>query len=196
MPVVSMQARLSAATLQSNLSPQLSQKIFGISLKLTVPGQADQTSAKVEKWIKSCDGHVENQLEKLFADIAELKSTHQAVTGLAVEVMKHPTAKKELAAMMTRILDDKDAYEQAVNVYEQAAFDKGEKAIREAMGPLISLPVVDQELFNTLEVLAAAPGAGVIIEKHMKIISEDTALAKLIDTFLTNLLATCGDLQI
>ncbi|MCK9523923.1 MAG: hypothetical protein M0R76_12925 [Proteobacteria bacterium] len=196
MPVVSMKARLSAATLQSNLSPEMSQKIFGISIKLTVPGQADETSAKVEKWIAACDGHVENKLERLLLDIADLRSTHRAVTGLASEVMRHPSTKKELADMMARILDNQEAFDQSVVLYEQAAFDNGEKAIREAMEPLFKNPVVDQELFKTLEVLASAPGAGAIIEKHMQIVSEDKELARLIDKFLSNLLSTCGDLPI
>jgi hypothetical protein len=194
--VLSMQARLSAATLQSNLSPKLSQKIFGISLKLSVPGKSEETSAKVEQWISSCDGNVEAQLEKLFVDVSKLKSTSKAVAALAAEVIGHPTTRRELAEMIVRILDDKDAYNQAVKVYEQAAFDKGEKQIRDALTALIAMPVVDKELFATLEKLAAAPGAGAIIEKHMNTVSEDPEMAALVDTFLINLLVVCGDIPI
>jgi hypothetical protein len=196
LPVLSIQGKLAAATLQSNLSPKVAQKVFGISLTLSVKGDSKETSAKVEKWISSCNGHMESQMDKLFKEISNVPSVKKAVENLAVEILNHPTTKRELAQMMINILEDKNAYNAAVKVYEEVAFDKGEQDIHKSIINLFNLPVVDTQLFLSLNNLAKAKGAGNLMSKHISQISEDKKMAELIDNFLINLLVTCGDITI
>jgi hypothetical protein len=120
----------------------------------------------------------------------------KAVENLAVEILNHPTTKRELAQMMINILEDKNAYNAAVKVYEEVAFDKGEQDIHKSIINLFNLPVVDTQLFLSLNNLAKAKGAGNLMSKHISQISEDKKMAELIDNFLINLLVTCGDITI
>jgi hypothetical protein len=95
--------------------------------------------------------------------------------------------------MMRNIMGDKDAHKAMVKAYEAAAFDKGEEEVRKRVSAILDLPVVDRELFATLDRLAAAPGAEPMMNKHISKVGEDPELAALLETFIVNLLDACGD---
>ena len=193
MPVLQLQAKIAAIPMQENMSPEASQKLLGLALKLSVAGKSAETAAKVQEWAAKCDPNMVAALEKLFQNLAKLKSVETAFEGIAVEVVGHETTGREFAAMMASIMKDKDANKAMIKAYENAAFDNGEKAVRGSIEKIVALPVVDTELFAALERLAAAEGAPAIIEKHFKVIGEDPEMAKLVDKFVIDLLATCGD---
>jgi hypothetical protein len=193
MPVLQLQAKIAAIPMQENMSPEASQKLLGLALKLSVAGQSKETAAQVEAWATKCDPHMAEALERLFQKMAQLKSTEAAFEGLAVEVVGHPTTEREFVLMMTNIMKDKDAHKAMTKAYEDAAFDNGEKAVRKSIEKVIALPIVDAELFAALERLATAEGAPAIIEKHFKVIGEDPEMAKLVDAFIVDVLNTCGD---
>ncbi len=156
-------------------------------------GKSDETSKKVESWIQNCDGHVEEQIEKLFRGIADLKSVETALQGIVVSVVAHERTKTEFVSMMSNIMKDKDANKAMTKAYENTAFDKSENTIRASIEKIVKLPVVDNELFAALERLASAPGANGIMEKEMAGIGDDPEMAKLVDGFVVGLLETCGD---
>ncbi len=192
-PLLQLQAKLAAISLQQNLSPKSSQKLFGIALKLSVAGKSDATATKVEAWTKNCNGKVEAEIEKLFKQVSQLKSLDASLQGLAVEVIGHQRTGDEMALMMTNIMKDKAARAAMTKAYENAAFDNGDKAIRGSIQKIVDLPVVDDELFAALGRLADAEGAGAIMEKHLTSVGEDPEMAKLVDLFILDLLNTCGD---
>lgn len=193
MPMLQLQAKIAAIPMQENMSPEASQKLLGLALKLSVAGKSKETAGKVEAWSTKCDPHMVAALEKLFQKLAKLKSVEAAFQGIAVEVVGHETTQREFAVMMANIMKDKDAHKAMTKAYENAAFDNGEKAVRGSIGKVVVLPVVDTELFAALDRLATAEGAPVIIEKHFKVIGEDPEMAKLVDGFIIDLLKTCGD---
>ena len=193
MPVLQLQAKIAAIPMQENMSPEASQKLLGLALKLSVAGKSAETAAKVQDWATKCDPNMVAALEKLFKQLAKLKSVETAFEGIAVEVVEHATTQREFAAMMANIMKDKDANKAMTKAYENAAFENGEKAVRGSIEKIVALPVVDTELFAALGRLAAAEGAPAIIEKHFKVIGEDPEMAKLVDGFVIDLLATCGD---
>jgi hypothetical protein len=193
MPVLQLQAKIAAIPMQENMSPEASQKLLGLALKLSVAGKSKETAAKVQDWATKCDPNMVAALEKLFQNLTKLKSVETAVEGIAVDVVGHETTGREFAAMMANIMKDADANKAMIKAYENAAFDNGEKAVRGSIEKVVALPIVDTELFAALERLAAAEGAPAIIEKHFKVIGEDPEMAKLVDKFVVDLLATCGD---
>jgi hypothetical protein len=184
---------MAAIPMQENMSPQASQKLLGLALRLSVAGKSAETAAKVQDWATKCDPNMVAALEKLFQNFAKLKSVEIAFQGIAVEVVGHATTQREFAAMMANIMKDKDANKAMTKAYEDAAFENGEKAVRGSIEKIVALPVVDTELFAALERLAMAEGASAIIEKHFKVIGEDPEMAKLVDKFIIDLLNTCGD---
>ena len=192
-PILQLQAKITAISLTDNLSPVASKKILGIALTLSVTGKSNETGKKVEAWIQECDGHVEVQIEKLFRGIADLKSVETALQGVVVRVVAHDRTKTEFVTMMSNIMKDKNANKAMIKAYENTAFDKSEKAIRASIEKIVKLPVVDNELFAALERLTTAPGANGIMEKEMAGIGEDPEMAKLVDDFVVGLLDTCGD---
>jgi len=193
MPMLQLQAKIAAIPMQENMSPEASQKLLGLALKLSVAGKSKETAGKVEAWATKCDPHMVAALEKLFQKLATLKSVEAAFQGIAVEVVGHETTQREFAVMMANIMKDKDAHKAMTKAYENAAFDNGEKAVRGSIEKVVVLPIVDTELFAALDRLATAEGAPAIIEKHFKVIGEDPEMAKLVDGFIIDLLNTCGD---
>lgn len=193
MPVLQLEAKIAAIPMQENMSPEAAQKLLGLALKLEVAGKSKETAAKVEAWSAKCDPHMVSSLEKLFASVAKLKSVETGLEGLVVEVVGHPTTERELVTMMTNIMKDKDAHKAMTKAYEDMAFQNGEKAVRSDLEKIVALPIVDNELFATLERLAAAEGAGAIMEKHFKVVGEDPEMAKLVDGFIVDIIDTCGD---
>jgi len=193
MPTLSLEAKIAAIPMQQNMSPAAAQKLLGLALKLQVAGKSKDTQAKVEAWAAKCDPHMVTSLEGLFKKVAALKSVETALEGLAVDVVGHATTERELVAMMTNIMKDKDAHAAMTKAYENAAFDNGDKAIRGSIEKILALPIVNTELFAALERLSSAEGAAPIMEEHFKVIGEDPEMAKLIDGFIVDLLDTCGD---
>jgi hypothetical protein len=193
MPVLQLEAKIAAIPMQENMSPEASQKLLGLALKLSVAGKSKETAAKVQSWAAKCDPNMVTALEKLFKQLAKLKSVETAFEGIAIEVVGHETTQREFVTMMTNIMKDKDAHKAMTKAYENAAFDNGDKAVRGSIEKVVALPIVDTELFAALDRLASAEGAPAIIEKNFKVIGEDPEMAKLVDGFVIDLLNTCGD---
>lgn len=192
-PVLQLQAKVTAVAVEENLSPKVSKKILGIALRLAAAGESAESSAKVESWIEGCDTHVQVEVEKLLTGVAGLETVDGAVRDLTIAVLKHATTKREVTAMVTNLTKDKDVRAAMTKAYENAAFEKGDKAVRASIEKIVALPKVDDELFATLGRLAEAAGAAGIMEQHLSKVSEDPALAQLVDDFVVGLLDTCGD---
>ncbi|MBN2716143.1 MAG: hypothetical protein JXX14_09840 [Deltaproteobacteria bacterium] len=195
-PMLKIQGQLATATIQGNMSPRVSQKLFTITLNLAVDGNSDKTAQKVEEWIANCEGHAEEEMVQLLKKVGKLKSLQKAMRGLAVDVLKHPRMVDELSQMTLRILEDDDAWDAAVDAYKSVALDSSEDEIREKMTALFELSVINDEIFNTLNVLAEAEGASAIIEEHLSSAAEDEKMATLVEEFLVSLLDTCGELSV
>ena len=193
LPVLKLKGMVAAVTLQENMSPAISQKVFGIALKLAAAGDSARTAERVEAWIGRCDGHVESEIETLFGEVAELESVSAGLSGLVVEVLGHPTTRRELVEMVLSLTEDPTARGVMVEAYENAAFEKGDDRVRASIEKLVGLEVMDAELFAAMNRLADAPGAPEIIAKHLEQVSEDPALAKQVEQFVIRLISTCGD---
>ncbi|MBN2525044.1 MAG: hypothetical protein JXR76_01540 [Deltaproteobacteria bacterium] len=196
MPMLKIQGQLATATIQGNMSPKVSQKLFAITLNLAVKGSSEETADKVEEWIKNCEGSAEKEMVRLLKQMGKLKSLQKSMRSLAVDVLTHPRMTDELAQMTLRILDDDDAYDAAIDAYKAVAMDKDEDLIHERMEVLFQLPVIDDEIFNTLNVLAEAEGANAIMEENLSKVSQDEKMAEILEEFLVSLLETCGELNI
>jgi hypothetical protein len=196
MPMLKIQGQLATATIQGNMSPKVSQKLFAITLNLAVDGKSDETAEKVEAWIQNCEGHAEDEMVALLKNVGKLKSLQKAMRALAIDVLKHPRMVEELSSMTLQILEDEDAWDAAIDAYKAVAMDKNDEEIREKMEVLFALPVIDDEIFNTLNTLAEAEGANAIIESHLSAVSEDEKMAELAEEFLVSLLDTCGELKV
>ena len=195
-PMLKIQGQLATATIQGNMSPKVSQKLFSITLNLAVEGSSEETSEKVSEWISNCEGHAEDEMVNLLKKVGKLSSLKKALRELAVDVLKHPRMVDELANMTLRILEDDEAWDAAIDAYKTVALDKEEEEISEKMTALFELPVIDDEIFNTLNVLAEAEGANDIIETHLAIVAEDEKMAQLVENFLVSLLDTCGEMKL
>ncbi len=192
-PALELQGKVAAATVQGNLSPQVSSKILGIALKLSASDDSAETAQRVEAWIERCDGHVESEVETLFEAVTELESIDEATSGLVVEVLGHATTKRELVEMVLALTEDKQARKVMTGAYENAAFEKGEAKVRASIEKLLDQEATERELFAALERLVQAPGAPAIIEKHLTIVAEDPELAAAIDEFIIRLISACGE---
>lgn len=193
MPVLKLQAKVAAVSVEENLSPKAAKKILGIALRLAATEDSTESAKKVEAWIGECEGHVEKEIDDLFRGVAGLKSLEKALQDLAVEVLSHKRTSDELTTMVYNLTKDKAARKAMTKAYEDAAFEKGEKVVRASLEKMMATPVVDEEVFAAMERLAAAEGAGPIIEKHLAKVGEDPELAKLAEEFILGLLETCGD---
>jgi len=193
MPVLALQAKVSAASVEENLSPEAAKKILGIALRLAAAESSEEGAQQVEAWIGGCETHVQQEIEKFFTGVAGLKSLETALQDLAVEVLSHKRTVAELSTMVYNLTQDKEARKAMTKAYEDAAFEKGDKVVRASLEKMMATPVVDEEIFAAMERLAAAEGAGPIIEKHLSKVGEDPELGKLADGFILSLLETCGD---
>ncbi len=192
-PVLKLQGQMAALALQENLSPKATKKIVGIALRLSSTGANPDMADSVDAWIKECESDVDSKMETLVAQVGNLESLQTAAAGVAVDVLAHPRTKKELADLAVRLVDDKAVNQALTKVYEAAAFEKGDAAIRQAMEGVLAIDTVDRELFTTLERLSSAPGAGAIIGKHLNTVTEDPKLAAIVEDFVISVLETCGD---
>jgi len=179
--------------LQENLSPRVTKKILSIALRIAAEGDKAEVADRVEKWIKQCDDHAGEEVEKLLRAIAGLESIKVAVRDLAVEVIEHERTQKELSLLAKNLIGDADVNRGLVKVYNAAAFEKGDNEIRRHIVDTLKHPAVDREIFATMERLATAEGAGPMIGKHALKVSEDPELAELVEDFVVNVLETCGD---
>lgn len=192
-PVVKMQGQIAAVSLQENLSPEVTKQLVGIAFRLVSAGKNPEMADRVDAWIHECESDVDPKIESLVQDVSALPSVEKAVLGLATEVLDHPRTKKELLALTNRLIADNGVNEGLVKVYEAAAFEKGDPAIQAAIEKVLALPVVDKEIFATLESLAGADGAGPMIGKHLTTVTEDPKLAAVVEDFVISVLETCGD---
>ena len=190
--LLKVQGRLAAIALQENLSPKVTQKILSIALRLSAAGANDEMAARVQAWITTCEADANDKVDRLLGDIVRLDSVASALSGLAFEVLEHPRTQKELVTMVNTLLDDPTVNEKLVKVYEAAAFEKGDAAIKAVIEEILALEVVDTAIFDTLTRLATAQGAGDIIGKHLQVISEDQQVAVIIEEFILSILDTCG----
>lgn len=192
-PVLKLQGQVAAIALQENLSPKVNSMILSMALRFATATGSDDVGTKVDNWIKTCDEDATARIETLLSDISALKSVHDAMRSLAKEVLTHERTKKELVQMFNKLLDNGEVNTALTGVYEAAAFEKGDDTIKTAMQKVLAIKIVDQELFASLERLAAAPGAGEIIGKHLQKVSDDPKLAMLVEDFIISILETCGD---
>jgi len=192
-PALKIQGKVAAVAVQENLSPRVTKKILTIALRIAAAGDKSEMANRVEAWIAGCQEHTEDEVEKLIRKVAELPSVEAAVAGLAIEVLKHDTTKKELKALAKKIVSNKEVSRSLVKVYEAAAFEKGDAQIRKTMTEALQKPIVDQELFSTMAQLAGAEGAGSMIGRYTAQVVEDPALADLVENFVMSLLEACGD---
>jgi hypothetical protein len=195
-PVLKLKAMLAAVSLQENMSPAVSKKVFVVALKLAASGDSVETNKRVEEWTAKCDGKVEAEIETLFTRIAALDSLSKGVAGLVVEIIGHETTKRELAQMVINLTRDKGARPVMIEAYENAAFEKGDPAVKASIERLVALDAMDRELFAALERIGDAPGAPAMIERHMTRVGEDPALATEIEGFVIRLVSSCGDLPL
>jgi hypothetical protein len=192
-PVLKLQGQLAAMSLQENLSPKVTKQIVGIALRIVAAGESETIADSVDAWLKACESDVDPKIVTLIEDLSALPAVEKATAGLAIEVVGHPRTKKELAALMVRLTEDKAVNQGLVKVYEAAAFEKGDPAIQQALEAVLALDSVDREIFVTLKNLAEAEGAGAIIGKHLATVSDDPKLVALIEDFIISVLETCGD---
>ncbi|MBW2278537.1 MAG: hypothetical protein JRF63_13670, partial [Deltaproteobacteria bacterium] len=193
MPVLKLQGKVAAVSVEENLSPEAAKKILGIALRLVAAGDSAASAEKVEAWIGECEGHVQDEIEKFFSGVAGLKSLEKALQDLTVEVLSHKRTNDELTAMVYSLTKDKETRKAMTKAYEDAAFEKGEKKVRASLEKMMATPRVDEEVFAAMDRLAEAEGAGPIIEKHLAKVGEDPEMAELADQFILSLLETCGD---
>jgi hypothetical protein len=193
MPVLKLQGKVAAVSVEENLSPEAAKKILGIALRLAAAGDSAESAKKVETWIGGCEEHVQTEIEKFFAGVAGLKSLEKALQDLAVEVLSHKRTSDELSTMVYNLTKDKETRKAMTRAYEDAAFEKGDKRVRESLEKMMATPRVDEEVFAAMDRLAEAEGAGPIIEKQLTEVAEDPELGKLADGFILSLLETCGD---
>ncbi len=192
-PALKVQGKVAAVALQENLSPRVTKKILSIALRIAAEGDKAEVAARVEKWIKQCDDHAGEEVEKLLRAIAGLESIEVAVRDLAVEVVEHERTKKELSLLAKNLIGDADVNRGIVKIYKAAAFEKGDKEIRRHIVDTLNHPAADREIFAAMERLATAEGAAPMIGKHALKVSEDPELAELVEDFVLNVLETCGD---
>ncbi len=192
-PALKIQGKVAAVAVQENLSPRITKKILTIALRIAAEGDKSEMAGRVEAWIASCQEHTQDEVEKMIRKVAKLKSVEVAIRNLAIEVLKHDTTKRELKTLAKKIIGNKEVNKSLVKVYEAAAFEKGDGQIRKTMLEALGRPIVDQELFATMTRLADAEGSGPMIGRTTAKVTEDPALADLVENFVMSLLETCGD---
>jgi hypothetical protein len=193
LPVLELQAKVAAVSVEENLSPKVSKKILGIALRLVAADDSAESAKQVEEWIGGCEDHVQVEIEKFFKGVANLKSLETALQALAVEVLSHKRTSDELSTMVYNLTKDKETRKAMIKAYDDAAFEKGDKVVRASLEKMMATPKVDEEVFAAMERLAESEGAAPMIEKHLAVVGEDPELAKLADEFILSLLETCGD---
>ncbi|HUT77459.1 MAG TPA: hypothetical protein VM285_07220 [Polyangia bacterium] len=196
LPVLKLKGMVAALSLQDNMSPAVSKKVFVVALKLAASGDSDQTSKRVEEWTGKCDGLAEREIETLFTRVTALDTLSKGVAGLVVNVLGHETTKRELAQMVLNLAQDHAARPVMIEAYENAAFEKGDPAVRASIEKLVRLEAMDRELFAALERIGDANGAPAMIERHLTKVGEDPKLAAEIEGFVIRLISACGDLPI
>jgi hypothetical protein len=196
LPVLKLKGLLAALSLQENMSPAVSKKLFSVALKLAASGDSDVTNKRIEEWTSRCEGKVEQEIGTLFTRVTDLDTLSKGISGLIVEVLGHETTKRELAQMVINLSKDKDARPVMIEAYENAAFEKGDAQVKASIGKLVQLDVMDRELFAALERIGNAPGASDMIERHLTRVGEDPKLAAEIEGFVIRLVTSCGDLPI
>lgn len=187
------QTQIAAIALQEKLSPKVTAAIIDIALRISVADNSKDVAARVNDWISACEDDAFVRTESLLKDFFELASVQDALQSTVLEILQHKRTEKEITRLLNALLDDEEVKDGLTDVYEAAAFEKGDEAIKEAIEKVLALETVDKELFATLNSLAAAEGAGDLIGENLKKISEDPKAAALIEDFIISILETCGD---
>ena len=191
--VMKLQGQVAAVVLQENLSSKVNSMILSLALRFAAAGGSEAAAERVDTWISACEDDAASRIDAMIDDVANLQSVNDALQSLAVEVLTHERTKKELIQMFNKLLDTPEVNAGLIAVYEAAAFEKGDDTIRQAMEKVVTLEVVDNELFETLNRLAAAEGAGEIIGRNLSKAADDPRLAALVEDFIISILETCGD---
>lgn len=192
-PALRISGAAGVAGLQENLSPRVTKKLLGIATRIAAETDKAQIASRVEAWLRNCESLTAKESEKLLRGMARLPTFDQALPGLAVEVLGHPTTQRELAAAFRVMLADTSVKRAITTVYEHASFDESEARIKSDIEATLAIPLVQDELYQALSRLTKAPGAGGIMARHVGVISEDPRFAALVEEFTLNVLEGCGD---
>ena len=192
-PALKVQGKVTAVAVEENLSPVVSKKILGTALSIAAAGDRSDVAQRVDEWVASCQDPTQTEVERLMKGVGDLESVEEALRGLAIEVLEHERTKAALVDMAVKLIDDKEVNKVLVKVYEAAAFEKGDDIVKRRFEDVLSLTVVDTELFAAIERLAGAGGSAAMINRHAASVSQDPELAKLIERFIVNIFETCGD---
>lgn len=195
-PALKLTSAASVAGLQENLSPRVTKKLLGIATRIAAETDKAQIAGRVEEWLGGCESVTAKEAEKLLRGMASLPAFEQAISGLAVEVLGHPTTKREFVVAFSAMLADAKVKQSITKVYEDAAFNQGEERLKSDIKATLAFPSVQDELVRALNRLASAPGAGGIMARNVKIIAEDPRFAALVEEFTLNVLEGCGDPQL
>ncbi len=194
-PMMKAQSQMAALALQEGLSPRVTAAIINLAMNISASSGNDAVAVKVDNWLSGCEKDLSLKIERLMTDISNLNSLNTALQSFAVEVLQHERTKKEIIQLFTPLLNDSEVSNGLTAVYEAAAFEKGDDAIRDAISKVVALPIVDRELFAAMDRLSSAPGAQKIISKNLEKIGRDPKLAALIEEFILGVLETCGNMS-
>ncbi|MCU0663147.1 MAG: hypothetical protein MUC50_12585 [Myxococcota bacterium] len=192
-PALRLTGAASVAGLQENLSPRVTKKILGIATRIAAQSDKAQIAERIEAWLAECESLTAKESEKLLSGMSQLPAFEKAVVGLAVEVLGHPTTKKELVIAFRAMLADDKVRQAITKVYEDASFNQSEDRIKADIEATLAIALVQEELYGALARLTGAPGAGGIMSRHVGLIAEDPRFAAMVEEFTLNVLEGCGD---
>ena len=192
-PAFKVQAEVSAMAIKENLSPDVAKKIRNIADGVSGDGDAEAIEEKLKKWTGECEEKTGSEIEKFADEFADLESVDRAIESLAVKVLSHRKTKDEIRFLLRRILRNREVEKSMVRVVELAAFEKGDSKVRAQLVKTVQLPVVNKQLFSTMKKLASSKGAMPIVEKHLEKVTEDPALAALVEKLIVSVLDRCGN---
>jgi hypothetical protein len=188
-----LQSQIAAIALQENLSAKVTAAIADIALRISVSDDNKDIGTRVNDWISACEDDAFARVESLLEDFIVLPSVQNALQSTVIEILEDERTEKEIVRLINALLDDEKVTAGLTAVYEAAAFEKGDAAIKDAIKEILVLETVDKELFATLTSLASSKETGDLIGKNLKKIGEDPKTAVLIEDFIVSILETCGD---
>ncbi len=172
----------------------VSRRILDEVQRLTTGVRAADVPGRIDAYIASCGGQATPVLEKLSAEVGALPSVTRSVRELSLAVLRHKKTHHEAILLIRTLLKNKDIENAVEGVYEAALFEKGEKEIRKRLDATMAIPALDDEIFKTLGRLAASPGAGPLMARHLGPVATDKALTSRVETSLLGLFDRCKTL--
>ena len=169
----------------------LSKRIDDEVRRLSEGRKSTEIPVQTEAWLKTCAGEAAPVLDRLVSDVAALPVVTRSVHGLCLEVISHRTTHRLVLGLIRALLKHQEVEKGLVGVYDAALFEKGEETIEKRLQQTLELPDVNDELFKTLSRLAASPGAGSMLAKHLGPASSDPALASLVERAVFAILDRC-----